>query len=824
MFGFAGNNASSFAGTLVNSLSTSMPRSIFLPLVMSVLGVSLSGCNSTENDFNSSASAPGAPGQASTWAYSGKTGIGTSFEQYLNEKHSAQSDTGAVSKVWFSLAQGIITETMYGLIHEAQIKEIQFYVKGEDFFDEEKTATRHRIEYLHKDAQGRPLSLAYKIISDDIEGKYTIEKSVFTDPDHNTLMMQVAFTAHEKNIQPYLMVNPHMGNTGEYDKAWRESDVWYAQDEKTGTSLSIMSDAAVAQSNVGFIGNSTGLQALQNNQDLPNYQNTGSASGNVGVLLAMPALSNSSATWLYTFGFGDTPKQSRDAAQQSLNRGFKTTLAHYNGEGTFLGWEDYLASLDQLPKLAALTNDKGQLLYTSALVLKAQEDKTHSGALIASLSNPWGDTKSADTAKTGYKAVWPRDFYQVAMAMLALGDEQTPKVAFQYLKQVQVNESTPGFTGTGGWFLQKTHVDGTLEWIAVQLDQTAMPIMLGWKLWQHKILSDAEAKDWYQRMLKPAADFLSDGGKIKLDWSDIDLKPPFTQQERWEEQFGYSPSSMAALIAGLICAGELAELAGDTTSQQRYLQAADSYSQKLEALTFTTQGSLNDKDGDATTNDGRYYLRITQNEDPNDHAELRSANGQIIDDESEILDAGFLELVRYGVRAADDAFVVESLPELDNMQLADDLRVKYMFQFDGQQGEFPGWRRYGKDGYGEDSKTGLAYGAINDQMSDHQRGRVWPFFTGERAHYEFARGKSSVEDIRQTYVKALELFANEGMMLPEQVWDGVGENHYQYTAGEGTNSATPLAWTHAEYIKLLRTLHDQQVWDRYAPVVKRYQK
>jgi glucoamylase len=174
--------------------------------------------------------------------------------------------------------------------------------------------------------------------------------------------------------------------------------------------------------------------------------------------------------------------------------------------------------------------------------------------------------------------------------------------------------------------------------------------------------------------------------------------------------------------------------------------------------------------------------------------------------------------------------VLDTLPEIDNMNLPDKLRVKYEFTFPGVEGTFPGWRRYGIDGYGEDVTTGLAYAAINDQMSDDQRGRVWPFFTGERGHYELARAKAdgemdaaAMDTLRNTYVKAMELFANDGLMLPEQVWDGVGNNgEYQYGFGEGTNSATPLAWTHAEYIKLLRSFHDQKVWDRYPLVEQRY--
>ncbi len=152
--------------------------------------------------------------------------------------------------------------------------------------------------------------------------------------------------------------------------------------------------------------------------------------------------------------------------------------------------------------------------------------------------------------------------------------------------------------------------------------------------------------------------------------------------------------------------------------------------------------------------------------------------------------------------------------------------------FDGIGGTLPGWRRYGLDGYGEDTVTGQGYAkGPDDSNTPNQRGRVWPIFSGERGHYELARllvdktslSPEDLQPLQRNYVQAMEQFANAGLMLPEQVWDNVGKNDvYQYTQGEGTNGATPLAWSHAEYIKLLRSVSDQKVWDRYSPVELRY--
>lgn len=716
---------------------------------------------------------------------------------------------------------------MFGMIHEAQLQELQFFIQGSDpldpkKLDEEKSDTLSTISYLSTDTQGRPTSLAYKIVNRDKDGKYEIEKHIFTDPDSQALMMRVQFRALADGITPYLFVNPSIANTGGGDSASVANNTWTASEGSV--SMSLKTTANVAKGSVGFEGVSDGISEVKQTGELTNlYSSTGDSKGNVAFTLQFNSLKkDETAQWDFVLGFGKTLTESQLVAEQTLAKGYDKVLAHYNGEGDSIGWQDFLQSLPALEKLSATATDGGKLLYTSAMVLKAQEDKTHAGAFIASLSNPWGDTKSAEKFATGYKAVWPRDFYQVAMAMLALGDTQSPRIAFEYLQQVQASEKIAGYTGTPGWFLQKTHVDGEPEWVGVQLDQTGMPIMLGWRLWKEGVLSDSEITAWYHKMLKPAADFLANGGHVKILWNDTDIKPPYTQQERWEEQKGYSPSTTAAIIAGLVSAGDIATQAGDTVNAEKYFSAADKYSTELETLTYTTAGSLTGEQGN-----GNYYLRINANEDPNDHSALGTSNAQVINDESLVIDGGFLELVRYGVRAATDAHILETIPEYDNQQLPDLLRTKYEFTFPGVAGKFPGWRRYGIDGYGEDSQTGNGYVEANNSTAG--RGRVWPIFTGERGHYELQLAKANnsldTEKLRNTYVKAMELFANDGMMLPEQVWDGVGGNStFNYPLGEGTNSATPLAWTHAEYVKLLRSLSDEKVWDRNASTEARYLK
>ncbi len=761
--------------------------------------------------------APGAPGAPPVWSSAAKTGAGSSYEAYVDGQYRDGGPTGAVSKVWYSIADGVLTETMYGLIHEAQIKALRFAVVTSDGLSLEGRDTTARTEYLDVDDQDRPLAPAYRITTRDKAGRYEIVKRIYSDPDRNALVLRVEIRALSGRVTPYLLLEPHIANTGVDDRGEVRRDGFHAWEGNTH--LVLKPSEAFTAASVGFVGASDGLTDLQDGKLDWTYASTGETAGNTMMTGALPALrQGQSVTRDFVIGFGDSADAARAAADGSFHTGLDEVLARFVGEGDRVGWRDYIASLTELPRIARQATDGGRLAYASALMLKVQEDRTHAGALIASLSNPWGETVDASKSSTGYKAVWPRDFYQVAMALAALGDRETPLAAFDYLPQVQVGPDTPGNTGVGGWFLQKTHVDGELEWVAVQLDQTAMPIMLGYRLWKLGWLSDAQMAEHFRSMMKPAADFLVDGGKVGLLWNDMEIKPPFTQQERWEEQQGYSPSTTAAVVAALTVAAEMARAAGDAEDAVRYQLTADSYASRIEARMFTTNGDFGD---------GHYFIRITRNDDPNDKAPIGAANGQIAPHEDRVIDGGFLELVRYGVRRADDPHILSTLPVYDDPSLEDLYRVRYDFGPDGDR--TPGWRRYGVDGYGEDWRTGANYG-VGGEMSPGQRGRVWPFFTGERGHYELARAgvngtpaQADIDAIRRTYVRGMERFANDGLMLSEQVWDGVGDpTERDYRPGQNTDSATPLAWTHAEYLKLLRSLADGKVWDRYEPVESRY--
>jgi len=236
-----------------------------------------------------------------------------------------------------------------------------------------------------------------------------------------------------------------------------------------------------------------------------------------------------------------------------------------------------------------------------------------------------------------------------------------------------------------------------------------------------------------------------------------------------------------------VCAAEIAKANRDQVSAKRYLDTADNWAQHVEKWTVT-------KPDDGGSG---YYLRITANDNPNDGAKIEINSSSLVVDERKILDAGFLELVRLGIKSPRDPLIVESLKLIDQL-----IKVKTPV------GE--AWYRYNHDAYGETADGGK-YDGRNGV------GRLWTLLTGERGEYELAAG--DIASARKR-LDTLAGFANDGLMIPEQVWDREAIPGFRF--GAGTGSATPLAWSMAQFIRLAMSIERGRnvetpsvVWERY---------
>jgi glucoamylase len=465
-------------------------------------------------------------------------------------------------------------------------------------------------------------------------------------------------------------------------------------------------------------------------------------------------------------GFGHSGHHAGATLFQSLSIPFDLALNNFV--------EQWQRTNKRLALMDKLDHRDSSLFARSVNLLLAHEDKVYPGAMIASLSIPWGEDRGDDDLG-GYHLVWTRDLVNAATALLAVGDTATPLRALIYLAITQRED---------GGFYQNFWIDGRPFWIGVQLDEVSFPIMLAWRLWKANALANF---DPYVTVVRACGYLICEG--------------PATPQERWEEAAGYSPSTLASNIAALICAAEFIEAHGDKDSAEFIRTYADFLESHVEKWTVTNQGTL-------VPGITRHYIRINPansfqgdrgDEDP-DAGELVLANQRPGDryryPANQIVDPGFLELVRFGIRKAGDPLIEDSLKVVDAV-----LKV------DTPKG--PCWKRYNHDGYGQrdDGESFDGWGV----------GRPWPLLTGERATYELAAGRNV-----DLYLRAIENFTTGIGLIPEQIWDGPDMPDKFLSRGGATGSAIPLMWAHSEYVKLLRSVVDRRIFDLIDPVAERY--
>ncbi|HEY1402670.1 MAG TPA: glycoside hydrolase family 15 protein, partial [Pyrinomonadaceae bacterium] len=709
--------------------------------------------------------APGAPGKEARWPSAGKNGVGTS--------------NTLESKVWFTLRAGVLTEVYYPTVDVANSQELQFVIVSKDGkrVETEGDDAIHRIEVL--DAQ----ALTFRQTNTAKSGAWTIIKTYITDPARSTVLIEVSFKGRGGE-RLHVYYDPSLNNSGLHDSGWSQGGAGgitgypvhgqqaLVSSDADKSSALIYSPRAkeigfFGRATTGYLGTSDGLSELRSKGRLGDTY-LRAADGNVVQVAEIPAERSgvmsgplqpgdaSDTSFTLALGFGQEPEEALKNARQSLLKGFTAMRSEYEA-----GWHDYIRTLRRVePKYQ-------RQFDMAAMILRAHEDKTYRGANIASLSVPWGGGATANEPNVGgYHLVWSRDLYQVATALYAMGDKAGADRALNYLFKVQQKSD--------GSFPQNSWLNGRPFWGSLQMDEVAYPLILAYTLGR----TDNET---WTKHVRPAADFLVRTG-------------PRTPQERWEEKAGYSPATIAAEIAGLVCAAEIARRNDAGAAAAVYLATADEWARNVERWTATSTGMHGD---------GHYYIRIAHtDDDPNDADTMNAGNGGADYDEREYVDAGFLELVRLGIRRADDPLITKSVAVVDKV-----LRV--------ETPNGAAWYRYNHDGYGE-MDDGRPW---NFDGKYTGKGRLWALLSGERGQYELARGERAAARTRLDHMLG---FANDGLMLPEQIWDRREHPGAEFVFGEGTGSATPLAWTMAQFIRLAANLSEGRNLETPDIVAARY--
>ena len=697
--------------------------------------------------------APGAPGTPPRWTSSRKEAIGTAHNP--------------TSHLWFTLSHGIINELYYPRIDRACTRDMGFMITGGDgFFSEEKRDAVSKVSWT------QPGVPAFSVTNTCKNGRYEISKRILADPNRHVLLQKTHFVAKQGKISDYhlyVLLAPHLHNFGAGNTAWvgdyKGAPMLLA--ERDGTGLALASSAPWLRRSAGFVGFSDGWQDVHHHKEM-RWQYARAENGNVA-LTGEIDLSACDGDFLLVLAFGRSAAEAAHRARASLIQSFDMAENQYHRE-----WQDWQKTL--LP-LDNISRDPRNLYRISAAVINSHEATDFPGGIIASLSIPWGAVHG-DNDIGGYHLVWPRDAYECCGAMLAAGAKNEARRTLNYFEVTQEAD--------GRW-PQNMWLDGSQFWTALQMDETAAPILLLDLAWREGLLTSPQDKKRLWPMVRKAAAFIARNG-------------PTTTQDRWEQNPGFSPFTLATEIAALLAAADFAIAQGQNELTQYLQETADAWNDSIEDWIYATGTDLARRHGI----DG-YYVRTTPIPfsaiaDPRQSivtVKNRSPDGLRMP-ASEIVSPDALALVRFGLRAPNDIRILNTIKIID-VELKTDTPCG------------PAWHRYSCDGYGEKEdgspfdKTGI--------------GRPWPLLTGERAHYELAAGRP--KEARRL-LAAMETFADDAGMLPEQIWDSADIPHHQLFFGRPSGSARPLAWAHAEYIKLLRSLQDGQIFDCPPQTVKRY--
>ena len=731
------------------------------------------------------ATAPDGPGTLSRFDLARKDCVGT-----------ARNTT---SKVWYTLAGGVLSDVYYPTIDNTNVHTLQYIVTdGSTFTDVQTRDTTYTVELLDKHA------LDCRVTATANNGKYRIITDYLTDPQRNTVAMQVRFQAlvgSRSNYKFYVRYEPIINGNGGGGASNGGGDST-TLDTSTGHVIPIAYDTNTKsnaanrdyavpvysaldaskpflQASNGFAGGaSDGQTQLDASHQLTSLY-TQALNGHVAQTVQLDFSQGDKVA--LALGFGTDQKSAINAAEGTLGTEFEKTQRSFER-----AWDKYDEGLVEPPSsLKGTTKAQWTALvkqyYLSANVIKASEDKTFAGAEVASLASPWGQAVSAGDPNNlyfgSYREVFARDLYEAWTGFYLDGDLATARdlVTYLFTKQQQADGSIPRNSLLNG--LKAPDSNGT------QLDEASYPIIMAYQLHMHD-------SSLYTNHIKPAANFVISHG-------------PSYGVERWEEQTGYSPSTIAAEIAGLVAAADIARVNGDTTSANVWLGVADDWQRSIEKYDVTTNGPLANHP---------YYIRLSKTGDPNAAISYGLGNGGPTVDQRAVIDAGFLELVRLGLKPANDPAITESLSVVD-ATIAKTTNS-------GQ-----GWLRYNGDGYGDDSTTGRPWPTTNSGT-----GHVWPLLTEERGEYYVAAGNTSAAI---PLLSTMQQFGSGVGMIPEQDWDTTnlaaspyGTDPTQasigFVNGKPAGSAAPLTWSAAVFPRLLRDIVANKPLERPAATYNRY--
>jgi glucoamylase len=751
----------------------------------------------------SGGAAVAASGNPSTRA-AGQAPGGPGTTAYLDEarKDCFGTAMSTASKVWFTIADGVLSDVFSPTIENTNVSTVQYIVTdGRTFADLQQRDMTYSVSSPSRSG------MVCQVTSTDRSHHFRLISNYITDPARDSVVVRTTLAPLAgrnrslRKLKVYVRYDATIDNTGGGGSANGgpnnatvdpATTALVSSDTNTPTGpfaaqvvAALVANRPFLAESSGFVGTpSDGLSQLDTYHRLVHrYQSADD--GNV-VQTARVNVAPGRAFTL-ALGFAPRPRAAIDTALRSAGKPFDRTLAQY-----LAGWRSYDHALHGPPShlagFSAAEDAAMQRTYwVSANVLKAAEDKTHIGAFVASPTDPWGQSVPASTTHAGwtYREVFARDSYETFTGLLADGDRTsaTEMVRFMFDHAQQADGSFP----------RDSELDGSVApdtFGLSEIDEVSYPLLMAWEA------GFAGNISFYRDHIRPAADYVVDHG-------------PSTGAERWEEHPGYSPSTIAAEIGGLVAAAHLARAAGDSARAELYLATADYYQRNVKKWTVTTTGPYAP----------RYFIRLSPTGDPNTAETYNLGNGSLNNvDQRSVIDAGFLELTRLGELPANDSDVRASLRVVDSV-------------LERHTASGPGWHRYGikasgsTDGYGdcyEPDPTDCS--PTGEPWFTHAvgSGHLWPLLDGERAEHDMQTGHTAAAS---SLAVAMQRMTWGLGYVSEQVWEDPNTPASPFGSdpttasigfanGQAAGSATPLIWGQAQYLRLVRDLQTGTLLDQ----------
>lgn len=798
-------------------------------------------------------------------AAAGNSGSATGVSSYfgMGRKDCVGTAQNTTSKIWYTVANGVLSDVYGATVDITNLQSLQYIVTdGSSWTDLQASDMTYTAAV---DSTG--MSCTITSTPTDSSHDYTLTTTYITDTASNTVLIKTTMTG-ASGLNTYVRMNSAVngnggggdassgGNMGG-DTATVDGNALVSFDTNTSVAaqnatymtpqyLSLTANAAFGAVANGY---ADPVDCTSNCQDpLTELENDFKLSADTstvsnGNVVQVAQLNTTGGAWELALSLNTTQAASVSAGASAVSGDFATQQSTYESQ-----WQTYDSStITTAPpsSLAGLNSDQvseaSSRYYQALNTVKAAEDKTYPGALGAGLAAPWGQSVPAGQNQASnngspswsqfdggyapyfgsYKEVFARDASQAATTLLYAGDTATAQnVATFLLTQQQLSTGQiPRNSLPNG---QPAPDSG-----AVQIDESAFPILLAYQSGLYK-----NNASLYTQHIVPAADWIIANGPEGTGPNCWQVQCAIGV-ERWEEQHGYSPSSIAAVIAGMTAASAIATANGDTANAQHFQAAADNFQNYLpNNAVNTSPGNV----ADANFGSSPYYLRVAQGA-PTDAGVTYSLGNGITPDQSQlnVIDPGFLELVRLGAYPASNANITNTVNIIDSGNDSDDGANVGVSLPNG----VTGYHRYATgatspdDGYGDCiadgnsvcSTTGAPWAPTGTGI-----GHAWPLLNGERGEYEIASGDYSAAGTQLVNMMSM---AGTGGLIPEQAWISSDLEASSYgsdpatasigfTQGRPAGSAMPLTWATAQFARLTMNLGANKNLETPSIVTGRY--